>query len=157
MKKKVQFLSFVFVAFGFAISAMGQAGAPTQRVHIPGIPDGTSIYPKAPDKGDNLVSIGCVTKSDKDGFTIVDWRGAAQASVAGAPTSAARPPEVLRLQGDPEMLNFQIGHEVEVRGPVIDVGDDKKPTQIKVESLLYLSRSCWERGTNTPAPTQPKR
>lgn len=157
MKTKLPFLSSLAVVVCFAASAMGQAGAPTQRVHIPGIPDGTNIYPKTPDNGDNLVSIGCVTKSDKGEITIVDWRGTAQASVAGAPTSAGRPPEVLRLQGDPEMLNFQVGHEVEVRGAVTDTGDGTKPPQIKVVSLLYLSPSCWERGKNTPAPVQPKR
>jgi hypothetical protein len=157
MKTKVPFLSSLAVILFCAASSMAQAGAPTQRVHIPGIPDGTSIYPKTPDKGDNLVSIGCITKSDKGEFTIVDWRGSAQASVAGAPTSAARPPEVVRLQGDPEMLNFQIGHEVEVRGAVTDTGGGTRPPQIKVVSLLYLSPKCWERGTNTPAKDQPKR
>lgn len=158
MKTKVPFLSSLAVILCCAASSMGQAGAPTQRVHIPGIPDGTSIYPKTPDKGDDLVSIGCVMKSDKGEITIVDWRGSAETSVAGAPAAAARPPEVVRLQGDPEMLNFQIGHEVEVRGAVIDKGDEgTKPPQIKVESLLYLSPKCWERGKNTPAPIQPKR
>jgi hypothetical protein len=155
MKKKVPLLSSLVVILCFAASAMGQAGAPTQRVHIPGIPDGTSIYPKSPNNGDRFTSIGCVTKSDSGEITVVDWRGAAEQSVAGAPTSAARPPLVLRLQGDPEMLNFQVGHEVEVAGPIVDMGGTKPP-EIKVESLLYLSRTCWIRGTNTPAPAKSK-
>jgi hypothetical protein len=157
MTSKVPFLSSLFVILCFAVSAMGQAGAPTQRVHIPGIPDGTSIYPKSVNLGDDAVSIGCVAKSDKGDFTIVDWRGSAQASVAGAPTSAEKPPIVFRLQGDSEMLNFQTGHEVEIRGRVVDVGDGSKGPQLKIDSLLYLSPSCWERGKNTPSPVQPKR
>ncbi len=155
MKKNVPFLSSLAVILCFAASAMGQAGAPTQRVHIPGIPDGTSIYPKSPNHGDRITSIGCITKSDNGEITVVDWRGAAEQSVAGAPAAAARPPMVLRLQGDPEMLNFQVGHEVEVAGPIVDVGGTKPP-EIKVESLLYLSRTCWIRGTNTPAPAKSK-
>lgn len=154
-KKTVPFLSSLAVSVCFAATAMGQAGAPTQRVHIPGIPDGTSIYPKSPNRGDRYVSIGCVTKSDKGEITVVDWRGGAEQSVAGAPTSAARPPMVLRLQGDPEMLNFQVGHEVEVAGPIVDAGGTKPP-EIKVESLLYLSRTCWTRGTNTAESVKPK-
>jgi hypothetical protein len=156
MNKTVPFLSSLAVIVCFAATAMGQAGAPTQRVHIPGIPDGTSLYPKSPEVlKDNVVSIGCVTKSDGE-FRIVDWRGAAETSVAGAPTSAARPPIVLRLQGDPEMLNFQVGHEVQVSGPIIEVGDASHPPEIKVAALLYLSRTCWTRGTNTAEPVKPK-
>ncbi len=60
----------------FAASALGQAGAPTQRVRIPGIPDGTSIYPKSMTRGNNFVSIGCVSKSPNGEFRITDWRGA---------------------------------------------------------------------------------
>jgi hypothetical protein len=156
MNKKAPLLSSLAVILCCAASAMGQAGAPTQRVHIPGIPDGTSIYPKTPNRGDRYTSIGCVTKSDNGEFTVVDWRGAAEQSVAGAPAAAARPPMVLRLQGDPEMLNFQVGHEVEVAGPIVDAGGTKPP-EIKVESLLYLSRTCWARGTNTPEPAKPKK
>ncbi len=93
----------------FAASALGQAGAPTQRVHIPGIPDGTSIYPKSMDRGDNFVSIGCVEKSPNGEFLIADWRGGERPPIAGAPPFAARAPLVFRLQGDQEMLNFQVG------------------------------------------------
>jgi len=158
MKKTVRFVSSLAVIFVCAAAAMGQAGAPTQRVHIAGIPDGTSIYPKSPEVlKDNVVSIGCVTKSDNGEMTVVDWRGSAEASVAGAPTAAARPPMVLRLQGDPEMLNFQVGHEVQVSGPIIAVGDESHPPEIKVAALLYLSKTCWTRGTNSAEPVKPKR
>jgi hypothetical protein len=152
MKKTFPLISSVALVFCFAAAAMGQAGAPTQRVHIQGIPDGTSIYLKGPIPGDRMVSIGCVTKTPDGQFRITDWRGAAETSVAGAPTSAARPPEVLALQGDQEMLNFQVGHEVQITGPVTKIGDDSHPTEVKVESLLYLSQTCWTRGTNTPEP-----
>src|ERR1700722_17164156 len=100
----------------FAAGALGQAGAPTQRVHIPGIPDGTSIYPKTMNRGNNFVSIGCVSKAPNGEFRITDWRGAGGANGAGAPAFAATPLLVLRLQGDKDMLNFQVGHEVEIRG-----------------------------------------
>jgi hypothetical protein len=156
MKKTVPFISSLAVMFCFAATAMGQAGAPTQRVHIPGIPDGTSIYPKGPIPGDRLVSIGCVTKTPDGEFRITDWRGSAEKSVAGAPTSADRPPTVLRLQGDQEMLNFQVGHEVQISGPVIEAAQGSRLTEIKVESIVYLSRSCWTRGTTTAEPVHPK-
>jgi len=140
----------------FAGSALGQAGAPTQRVHIPGIPNGTSIYPKSMDRGDNFVSIGCVTKSPNGEFRITDWRGGERPPVAGAPPFAARPPLVFRLQGDQEMLNFQVGHEVQITGPIVGEAAASRPAEMKVESILYLSRTCWNRGTTTAESVKPK-
>ena len=61
MKGTLRAVSAFGVVFCFAASASGQAGAPTQRVRIPGIPDGTSIYAKAPNRGSNFTSIGCVS------------------------------------------------------------------------------------------------
>ena len=76
---------FVVTSFGavvgLAASALGQGGAPSQRVHIPGIPDRTSIYPKSGDRGDSFVSIGCVSKSPDGEFRITDWRGVERAPV----------------------------------------------------------------------------
>ena len=147
-------------AFGvvvcFAASALAQGGAPTQRVHIPGIPDGTSIHPKSMDRGDRFVSIGCVAKSPNGEFIITDWRGGEQPAVAGAPPFAAKPPLMFRLQGDPEMLNFQVGHEVQITGPIVEKADASRPPGMKVESILYLSRNCWKRGTTTEELAQPK-
>jgi hypothetical protein len=140
----------------FAASALGQAGAPTQRVHIPGIPDGTSIYPKSMQRGDNFVSIGCVAKAPNGEFRITDWRGGEQPPVAGAPAVAARAPLVFRLQGDQEMLNFQVGHEVQITGPIVEKADASRPPMMKVESILYLSRTCWMRGTTTAESAKPK-
>ena len=140
----------------FAANALGQAGAPTQRVHIPGIPDGTSMYSKAMDRGDKLVSIGCVTKSANGEFRITDWRGGERPPVAGAPPFAARAPLVFRLQGDQDMLNFQVGHEVQIAGPIMGKGDAFRPPEMKVESILYLSRTCWKRGTTTDEAAKPK-
>jgi hypothetical protein len=140
----------------FAASALAQAGLPTQRVHIPGIPNGTSIYPKSMDRGDDFVSIGCVGKSPNGEFHITDWRGGERPSIAGAPPFAARAPLVFRLQGDQEMLNFQVGHEVQITGPIVEQADVSHPPGMKVESILYLSRTCWERGTTTEEPRKPK-
>ncbi|HEY4404207.1 MAG TPA: hypothetical protein VGN55_06085 [Xanthobacteraceae bacterium] len=140
----------------FSASALGQAGAPTQRVHIPGIPDGTSIYPKSLDRGDNFVSIGCVAKSPNGEFLIADWRGAERPPIAGAPAFAARAPLVFRLQGDREMLNFQVGHEVQITGPIVEKADASRPPGMKVGSILYLSRTCWRRGTTTEEAAKPR-
>ena len=150
----------IVCAFGavvcLASAALGQAGAPTQRVHIPGIPDGTSIYGKPADRGDRFVSIGCVAKSPDGEFVVTDWRGGERPPIAGAPAFAARPPLVFRLQGDPEMLNFQVGHEVQIAGPIVENSDASRPPAMKVESLLYLSRTCWQRGTTSAESAKPK-
>jgi hypothetical protein len=150
----------VVISFGvvvcFAASALGQAGAPTQRVHIPGIPNGTSIYPKSMDRGDNFVSIGCVSKSSDGELRVTDWRGGERPSVAGAPPFAARAPLVFRLQGDQEMLNFQIGHEVQITGTIVEKADASRPAAMQVQSILYLSRICWKRGTLTAEPAKPQ-
>jgi hypothetical protein len=150
----------VAISFGvvvcFAASALGQAGAPTQRVHIPGTPDGTSIYPKSMDRGDNFVSIGCVAKTPDGEFLITDWRGGERPPVAGAPSFAARAPLVFRLQGDQEMLNFQVGHEVQITGPIVEKADASRPPGMKVESILYLSRICRKKGTTTAEHAKPK-
>ena len=140
----------------FAASALGQAVAPTQRVRIPGIPDGTSIYPKSANRGNNFLSIGCVSKTPNGEFRITDWRGAEHSNGAGAPPFQATVPLVLRLQGDQDMLNFQVGHEVEIRGPILEDANGTRPAELKAESILYLSRTCWKRGTSTEEPAKPK-
>jgi hypothetical protein len=148
--------SSLAVVVCFTASALGQAGAPTQRVHIPGIPDATSIYSKSMDRGDNFVSVGCVAKSPNGEFRITDWRGSERPAVAGAPPAAATAPLVFRLQGDQEMLSFQVGHEVQITGPIVEKADASRPPGMKVESILYLSRTCWKRGTTTEQPAKPK-
>ena len=149
----------VVISFGAdvcsAASALGQAGAPTQRVHIPGIPDGTSIYPKSMDRGDSFVSIGCVAKSPNGEFLVTDWRGGERPPIAGAPPFVARPPLVFRLQGDQEMLNFQVGHQVQIAGPIVEKAEASRPAGMKVESILYLSRTCWKRGSTTAESAKP--
>ncbi len=156
MKKTFSFVSAFAAMVGSAAVALGQAGAPTQRVHLPGIPNGTSIYPTTTDRGNNFLSIGCVTKSASSEFRIRDWRGAEQPSVANAPPIAATVPLVFRLQGDQDMLNFHVGHEVEISGPILEAATASLPPKIKVESILYLSRACWKRGTTTAESTTPK-
>jgi len=155
MKGALSVVSSFCVMVCFAAWALGQAGAPTQRVHIPGIPDGTSIYPKSLNRGDNFISIGCVSKTANGEFRITDWRGAGGSNGAGAPAFQATPPLVLRLQGDKDMLNFQVGHEVEIRGPILEDANGNRPAEMKAESILYLSRTCWKRGTNTQETPKP--
>jgi hypothetical protein len=142
-----------------AVALGGQAGAPTQRAHIPGIANGTNLYPTSPDRGKDFIAIGCVSKDSKGAFQITDWRGAATTSIAGAPTMAATPQLTIRLDGDHDMLNFQVGHEVQITGLITDPPTLTEAAKMKVDSVLYLSRSCWTRGTNDPLPEsqQPKR
>ena len=156
MNRTLSVVSSFAVVVCLTASALGQAGAPTQRVHIPGIPNGTSIYPESMDRGDNFISIGCVTKSPNGEFRITDWRGGERPPVAGAPPFAARAPLVFRLQGDQDMLNFQVGHEVQITGPIVEKADASRPLEMKVESILYLSRTCWKRGTTTEETATPK-
>ena len=150
----------IVISFGLVVclpaTALGQAGAPTQRARIPGIPNGTSIYRKSMDRGENFVSIGCVAKAPDGEFHITDWRGSERPPIAGAPPFAATAPLVFRLQGDQEMLNFQVGHEVQITGPIVEKADASRPPGMKVESILYLSRTCWKRGTTTEEPAKPK-
>ncbi len=156
MKKTFSLVSpFAEIVCSAAV-ALGQAGAPTQRVHIPGIPNGTSIYPTSTDRGNTFLSIGCVQKSANGEFRITDWRGAEQPSVANAPPIAATVPLVFRLQGDQDMLNFHVGHEVEISGPILEAATASLPAKIKVESILYLSRACWKRGTTGAESATPK-
>jgi hypothetical protein len=156
MNGALSVVSSFAVLICFSAGALGQAGAPTQRVRIPGIPDGTSIYPKSIKRGDDFTSIGCVSKGPNGEFRITDWRGAEHPNAAGAPPFQATVPLVLRLQGDKDMLNFQVGHEVEITGPILEDANGGRPAEMKAESILYLSRTCWKRGTNTPETTQPK-
>ncbi len=156
MKKTFSFVSGFAAMVCAAAAALGQAGAPTQRVHIPGIPNGTSIYPTSTDRGNHFLSIGCVNKSADGEFRITDWRGAEQPSVANAPPIAATVPLVLRLQGEQDMLNFHVGHEVEISGPILEAATASLPPKMKVESILYLSRACWKRGTTTAESITPK-
>jgi len=148
MNAALSVVSSFAVIVCFAAGALGQAGAPTQRVRIPGIPDGTSIYPKTMNRGDNFTSIGCVGRGPNGEFRIADWRGAGGSNGAGAPAFQATAQLVLRLQGDKDMLNFQVGHEVEIRGPILEDANETRPALLKADSILYLSRTCWKRGTN---------
>lgn len=140
-----------------AVALAGQAGAPTQRVHIPGYPMETNIYPKSMPRGDRFISVGCVSESSDGGFIITDWRGNTDLgqTEAGAPGLPPRPPLIFQLQGDKEMLHFHVGHEVQIEGPIMEPGKGSVPAELKVDSILYLSRTCWKRGTDTPVKPLP--
>jgi hypothetical protein len=155
MKKCISVVGLLAAVVCSAGMAVGQAGAPTQRVRIPGIPQGTSIYPSTTDK-EAYVAVGCISKTGDGQFTISDWRGAELQGPAGAPPFAATPVLVFRLDGDKDMLNFQVGHEVQITGAVTEVANGATPAKMKVDSLLYLSRACWNRGTMEPAPSAKK-
>src|SRR4029434_8643758 len=99
MKRGLRVVSAFGVVLCFAASASGQAGAPTQRVRIPGVPDGTSIYAKAPKRGSDFTSVGCVSKTSDGRFQITDWRGAGGSNGAGSPAFEATKQLETRLQG----------------------------------------------------------
>jgi hypothetical protein len=107
------------------------------------------------ERGDGFVSIGCVAKSPSGEFLITDWRGGERPSIAGAPPFAERAPLVFRLEGDQEMLSFQVGHEVQITGPIVEKADASRAAELKVESILYLSRTCWKRGRTEPVKANP--
>ena len=157
MKKTFYIVSSFAVMVFSAAAALGQAGAPTQRAHIAGIPNGTSLYPTSADRGSKFLSIGCIARSANGEFRIADWRGAEQPSVANAPPIAATVPLVLRLQGDQDLLNFHVGHEVQVSGSILETATPSLPAKIRVESILYLSRTCWSRGATTAESATSKR
>src|SRR5258708_13144332 len=104
MNSRLSVMSSFGVFVCFTASALGQAGAPTQRVHIPGIPDRTSIYPKSMDRGHNFVSIGCVAKSPNGQFHITDWRVGKRPPVPHTPPLATRPPLISPLPHDQQRL-----------------------------------------------------
>ena len=109
------FLSSLAVIFALLPLPWGRLAHPRSECIFRVFRMGLRSIPSRRTPGDSITSIGCMTKSDNGEIRITDWRGAAEQSVAGAPAEAARPPMVLRLQGDPEMLNFQVGHEVRGR------------------------------------------
>jgi hypothetical protein len=89
--------------------------------------------PASPSTGPNrIVVIGCIQREGKapqPNFTITDFR-------AGS----------YRLEGDQKLLDVHTGHQVEIAGTVTEGGGSGRsgPARLKVESLLYLSTSCWK-------------
>jgi len=53
------------------------------------------------------------------------------------------------------MLNFQVGHQVQIAGPIVEKAEASRPAGMKVESILYLSRTCWKRGSTTAESAKP--
>jgi hypothetical protein len=119
MAKRELPLSVVAVAFGATLAMGAQLTS-------------TSQYAPPKNDGKQIVAIGCIHRPAKNSgpsgqasFTIEDFRG---------PT--------YRLDGDPNMLAFQVGHEVELRGPIVEAETKTTDAKVKYESLVYLSATC---------------
>ncbi len=70
-----------------------------------------------------IVAIGCLAKSGQN-FDLKDYRSGA----------------VHRLEAKAEMIEWHVGHKIEVRGTVLGVAQDV--TRVKVESVSYISSTC---------------
>jgi hypothetical protein len=44
---------------------------------------------------------------------------------------------------------------VQIAGPIVEKADASRPPGMKVESILYLARTCWQRGTTTAESAKP--
>jgi hypothetical protein len=82
-----------------------------------------------------FVTLGCVSRTSEkpERFVITDTRG--------------DKPVVYRLDGDPEQLRVHIGHTLEVKGPLSAAPSSSGAgaavsAVLKVESLVYISRTC---------------
>lgn len=94
----------------------------------------SSQFPTAATNRPNqLTVIGCVQRSAQTtagttgnaSFAIKDFR-------AGN----------YRLDGDQNLLTFHVGHEVEIKGTIIEPETKNAAPKLKVASLVYLSPSC---------------
>jgi hypothetical protein len=84
---------------------------------------------------DRYVILGCVSREPSAGrgtptFIVTDTRG--------------EKPIIYRLNGDAAALDFQVGHYVEVAGPLASPagGASARGLVMKVERLTYLSKEC---------------
>ncbi len=110
------------------------AGLPAAQT---GIPKDTELNPgRVKPGGANFVVIGCVSREEPNSppiFVISDSR--------------SKPPARYRLEGDPDLLRFHVGHTVEIAGPITRPsagragGGPAAPT-LRVDSLTYISTSC---------------
>ena len=97
---------------------------------------GTSLYPSSTDRGNQLISIGCVQRSGPNtsgtagnaAFIINDSRGGSY-----------------RLDGDQNMLSFHVNHQVEIRGSLMEPETRTTAAKLKVQSILYISPTCWKK------------
>lgn len=69
--------------------------------------------------------IGCLERGGQGGFVIKDFR-------SGTP---------YRLEAKAEMLDWHVGHQLEVHG-VLQSGSTSDGGTLTVESVLYISTTC---------------
>jgi hypothetical protein len=90
-------------------------------------PDGVAASKRA-------VVIGCISRD-----------GNGQASRYLIADTRMKPPVQYRLDADPDLLRFHVGHMVEIAGPLAAARSAARSGNagtIKVEALTYLSMAC---------------
>ncbi|MGE3957812.1 MAG: hypothetical protein AB7H96_13915 [Vicinamibacterales bacterium] len=86
--------------------------------------------------GGRFVAIGCLSKQGAGAaarYLVTDPRG--------------EKPTVYRLQGDTALLERHVGHTIEAAGPL--AGRAAAQYALKVESLVYIARTCQAPTTRT--------
>jgi hypothetical protein len=92
----------------------------------------TQLNPDRVGSGRRAIVIGCVSRE-----------GSGQASRYVITDSRPQTPVQYRLDGDPDLLRFHVGHMVEIAGPVAAVkGGGGVAGTLKVDALTYLSMTC---------------
>jgi hypothetical protein len=71
-----------------------------------------------------IVVIGCLERSGQ-GFAMKDYRSGA----------------LHVLEAKPEMIDWHVGHKIEVKGTV-QSGSKPESIRVKVESVAYISPTC---------------
>ena len=149
-KKHFWFSAFGAIVCAATVGFAAQGGAPTERSRIPGHPLGTSLFPTSTSPNPFII-LGCVQRNTQSAtgtkgsaeFTLTESRGRGGATTGGQPPAIAQKKLEWRLDGDPDLLAFHVGHQVQISGPLVEPETRATPPRLKVESLIYLSMTCW--------------
>jgi hypothetical protein len=113
-----------------AIVALLTGGLAAQT-KIPGIPSGTQLNPGRL-SADSFIVIGCISRVEGSGshtFVIADPR--------------ATPATKFRIEGTPDLLQFHVGHTVEIAGTIAPITNGISTLRaMKMQSLTYISSTC---------------
>jgi hypothetical protein len=88
--------------------------------------------------GERFVVIGCVARETSA------RGGGAAGPVYVIRDQRADPPLVYQLRGDDGLLDFHVGHTVELKGTIqpVPAGSDPPRRTFTVESLIYIATRC---------------
>jgi hypothetical protein len=94
----------------------------------------TQLHPdRVAAAGNHAIVIGCISRE-----------GSGRASRFLLTDTRAQPPVQHRLDGDPDLLRFHVGHMVEIAAAK-GAGRTASASALKVEALTYLSPTCTKR------------